>query len=182
MDVADRYRDSSLTYEAVGATLSGGLPDGYVHDDESVPLGDGVAVFDAGRRALRAWTAHRGSGIVVSEGAQVRKGETVALAARLPVGTALAVCRIVEVIDEAGRYGFAYGTLPLHPEEGEEAFVIERDSEDRVRFRIIAFSKPRYWVARIAGPVARRLQLNALDGYLRAMQQGVDREAPTAGA
>lgn len=60
--------------------------------------------------------------------------------------------------------------------------VIERDIEDRVRFRIIAFSKPRYWVARIAGPVARRLQLNALDGYLRGMQQGVDREAPTAGA
>lgn len=89
MDVRDRYRESSLTYEAVGATLSDDLPAGYVHDDESVPLGDGAAVFEAGRRALRAWTAHRGSGIVVNDGAQVRKGETVALAARRPQNNAL---------------------------------------------------------------------------------------------
>lgn len=173
-DVAREHAESSLTYNAVGATLSGGQPDGYVHDDESVALGDGAAVFEKGRQALQEWAAHRGSGMVVSEGARVRKGETIALAAPLPVGTALAVCRIVEVIDEADRYGFAYGTLPLHPEEGEEAFLIERDSEDRVRFRIIAFSKPSYWAARVGRPAARRLQLKALASYLRAMQQAID--------
>ena len=171
VDLAARYADSSVTYNAVGATLSGDMPDGYVHDDESVPLGLGNSAFERGRSALQDWASHRGSGIVVSDGARVREGETVALAAPLPIGTALAVCRIVRVIDEPVRYGFAYGTLPLHPEEGEEAFLIERDAEDQVRFRIIAFSKPSYWAARVARPAARRLQLRALEGYLRAMQQ-----------
>ena len=173
-DLAATFADSSLTYQAVGATLSGDPPDGYVHDDESVPLGHGERAFQTGRGALQVWAAHRGSGIVVSEGAQVREGETVALAAPLPVGAAVAVCRIVRVIDQPDRYGFAYGTLPLHPEEGEEAFLVERDRDDQVRFRIIAFSKPTFWAARMARPAARRLQLKALHSYLRAMQQAVN--------
>jgi uncharacterized protein (UPF0548 family) len=37
-----------------------------------------------------------------------------------------APCRIVYVIDEPDRRGFAYGTLPGHPERGEEAFIISR--------------------------------------------------------
>ena len=37
-----------------------------------------------------------------------------------PIGplTAVAVCRIVAVVDEPDRYGFAYGTLPGHTERG----------------------------------------------------------------
>jgi uncharacterized protein (UPF0548 family) len=172
--LAREYAGALPTYEAVGATLSGDIPAGYVHDDESVLLGHGQDAFETGRRALESLAAHRGSGLVVSEGAVLQEGETVALAAPLPVGTALAVCRIVRVVDEPDRYGFAYGTLPLHPEEGEEAFLVERTGEDQVRFRIIAFSKPTFWAARMARPAARRLQLRALRSYLRAMQQAMN--------
>lgn len=172
-DLARKYAGASPTYEAVGATLSGEMPGGYVHDEESVFLGHGQAAFDIGRTALQNWAAHRGSGIVVSDGAVLREGETVALAAPLPVGTALAVCRIVRVVDEPNRYGFAYGTLPLHPEQGEEAFLVERNDDDNVRFRIVAFSKPSFWAARLAPPAARRLQLKALRSYLRAMQHAM---------
>ncbi len=149
------------------------MPAGYVHDDESVPLGSGPEAFDRARSALEHWAAHLGAGIAVSEGAVVEEGCTVALAAPLPIGTALAVCRVVRVVDEPGRFGFAYGTLPLHPEEGEEAFLIEYADGDLVRFRIVAFSKPRFWAARLARPIARRLQLEALRGYLEAMQRAV---------
>lgn len=173
-DVASRCAGAVPTYEQLGATLSGTLPPGYVHDDLSVVLGHGDDTFKAGRAALATWAAHRGSGIVVSEGAEVEEGRTVALAARLPVGVALAVCRIVRVVDEPDRFGFAYGTLPLHPEEGEEAFLVERDADGQVRFRVVAFSKPRFWAARLARPAARVLQLRALRSYLRAMQRAVN--------
>lgn len=35
-----------------------------------------------------------------------------------------APCRVVYTVTESRRRGFAYGTLPGHPECGEEAFVI----------------------------------------------------------
>ena len=35
-------------------------------------------------------------------------------------------CRIVSVFKEVDSFGFAYGTLPGHPERGEESFVLER--------------------------------------------------------
>jgi uncharacterized protein (UPF0548 family) len=70
--------------------------------------------------------------------------------------------RIVYVIDEGGpltRFGFAYGTLPEHAESGEERFLIEweRDS-DEVWYSILAFSRPRHWLALAGYPLVRRLQ------------------------
>ncbi|MDE0804182.1 MAG: DUF1990 domain-containing protein [Acidimicrobiales bacterium] len=170
--IARECEGAPLTYEHVGATLSGDLPSGYVHDDTSVLLGTGAGVFEAARSSLQNWAAHRGAGLVMSDGASLEEGTTVALTAPLPVAHAIATCRIVRVVDEPNRYGFAYGTLPLHPEDGEEAFLIERDGED-VRFRIVAFSRPRFWAARMARPIARRLQVETLHDYLRAMQRAV---------
>ena len=45
-------------------------------------------------------------------------------------------CRVVYVIDEPSRRGFAYGTLPGHPESGEEAFIVEIDETDEVWFSV----------------------------------------------
>jgi len=63
-----------------------------------------------------------------------------------------APCRIVGVLDEPDSWGFAYGTLPGHPEQGEESFVVSIGGDDVVRFRITAFSRPGEWIARLAGP------------------------------
>lgn len=172
--LATRAARETPTYSATGATLSDdSLPAGYEHDDRAVRLGSTPDTFDSARTALQRWAAHRGAGLVLSEGATVEEGATVALAAPLPlVAFVTATCRIVRVVDETDRYGFAYGTLPHHPEEGEEAFLVERTDAD-VRFRIIAFSRPNLWAARLARPLARRLQLRALDAYLGAMQRAV---------
>jgi hypothetical protein len=51
--------------------------------------------------------------------------------------TAIAPCRIVAVVDEPLRFGFAYGTLPGHPESGEEAFIID-NTDQAVIFQIVA--------------------------------------------
>jgi hypothetical protein len=66
-------------------------------------------------------------------------------------------CRVVHVVDEPRRRGFAYGTLPGHPEQGEESFTVTHEADDSVVFRVAAFSRPATLSAGQAG-VARRMQ------------------------
>ena len=99
----------------------------------------------------------------------VQVGDTFALVLRLPAGAyALAAGRVVFVLDEPDRRGFGYGTLPGHPEQGEEAFVVVRRG-DRMYFEITAFSRPRHPLARFAKPVSRLLQRQTTRRYFAAM-------------
>jgi len=85
------------------------------------------------------------------------------------------ISRIVYVIDEASRYGFAYGTLPCHSEEGEERFLVEHDpTTDEVWYDLSAFSKPRHPLARIGYPISRYLQKRFARESLAAMKRAAD--------
>jgi len=54
------------------------------------------------------------------------------------------------------RYGFAYGTLPDHPERGEERFLVEwNQADDSVWYDLLAVSRPGHWLARIGYLYAR---------------------------
>jgi uncharacterized protein (UPF0548 family) len=68
-----------------------------------------------------------------------------------------ALCRVVYVINEPDRVGFAYGTLPGHAESGEESFVLDR-REGQVNFTVRAFSKPASRLSRLGGPVTGVVQ------------------------
>ena len=74
------------------------------------------------------------------------------------------------------RFGFAYGTLFAHVEQGEERFSVELREDGSVWYDLRAFSKPRYWPVRIAKPIARRLQAK----FVRDSQASM-RAAVTAG-
>ncbi|MFI7386934.1 DUF1990 family protein [Streptomyces sp. NPDC049813] len=156
----------TLTYEEVGATLAEGeLPPGYAHLDRRVRLGSGPRCFERAGAAVLAWGAQRGAGLRVAPGDDAREGADVELRLlwlRIP-------CRVVRVVRDASRTGFAYGTLPGHPECGEEAFLVTRDADGTVWFRIRAFSRPGRWYTRLAGPVARFAQEWATRRYLRAV-------------
>jgi uncharacterized protein (UPF0548 family) len=67
--------------------------------------------------------------------------------------------------------GFAYGTLPCHPEEGEVAFVVSISPDETVRFEIVAFSRPGDALVRLAGPLGRSIQKSGTKGYLRALHR-----------
>jgi uncharacterized protein (UPF0548 family) len=166
---ARSQRSAPLTYEGVGQTLAGVAPPGFRLDRYERRIG-GAGSFDAARTALADWRPQRGSGIRVWADGPVVVGTTVALAAPLPVGFVIACCRIVVVVDEPDRFGFAYGTLPLHPESGEELFLVERVGDDVV-FRIVVFWRPHQLLARLGSPVAGRLQRSATRRYLEAMEQ-----------
>ena len=172
----DDLSGTEPTYEAIGATLRHTLPDGYRHDRYDVTLGVGDEVYARSVLALRTWSVHTGSGLrIVPARAPITSGTTiVALLGAGPVALVVP-CRIVRVLDEADRFGFAYATLPGHPEEGEESFVVERSPSGAVTFRIVAFSRPAHWLVRLLGPFARGAQVRATKRYLRAMQRFVTR-------
>ncbi len=77
--------------------------------------------------------------------------------------------RVVYVIDEPNRKGFAYGTLPGHPESGEEAFVVDQAADGSVWLTITAFSRPSAWYWWALYPVLRMFQEYYTRRYLRSL-------------
>jgi uncharacterized protein (UPF0548 family) len=77
--------------------------------------------------------------------------------------------RVIYVVDEPRRKGFAYGTLPGHPVEGEEGWIIEHRDDDSVWMTVRAFSRPanRWWWA--LHPALRLVQEYYTRRYLRAL-------------
>ncbi|GIM68765.1 hypothetical protein Aco04nite_12180 [Winogradskya consettensis] len=114
------------------------------------------------------WQMHRDAGLRVAAGAdRAAPGVEVTLhllVVRIP-------CRVVYVLDEPDRRGFAYGTLAGHPEQGEEAFEVYRTAEGAVRARIRAFSRPATLLTKVGGPVATMVQDYMTGRYLRALQK-----------
>ncbi|HEY3830985.1 MAG TPA: DUF1990 domain-containing protein [Acidimicrobiia bacterium] len=159
-------RDAPLTYGPVGSSLGEHTPKGLHRRVWSVCLDSGA--FDRAADSILTWAVHRGSGLSVATDGPMQVGTNVVMNAPLPLGFVDITCRIVVVIDEPDRRGFAYGTLPVHPETGEEVFLAVRDDEG-VRFDVRAVSAPRHPLARLAPPLADRLQHTAVRRYLTTM-------------
>lgn len=166
------------TYRDIGATLAGGRPDGFHHDQYEAVLGTGPYVFQRAVTGLKTWQAHRLPGLrVFANDEEIRTGATVVVTLGTPVASLAAPCRIVSVIDSQTRWGFAYGTLPGHPEQGEESFVVSISPDQAVHFEIKAFSRPGDFLVRLSGPIGRGMQRGGTGGYLRALKRFVDRGA-----
>lgn len=167
----------TFTYPEVGATRLGPLPEGYHHLHHSARIGRGRAAFDAAGTALTTWHAHRRTG------ARVRASSPWAAPGALLVVSLgagpmrlRAPCEVVWTVYEKDRTGFGYGTLPGHPETGEESFVVDLREDGSVWFTVMAFSRPGRWYARLAGPVVPVLQ----KAYARALARTLRRIAATA--
>jgi uncharacterized protein (UPF0548 family) len=156
-----------LTYPEQGATKAA-LPLGYYHLERHARLGTGRAVFERGAAALMSWQVHRAAGLSVTAGGDARPGARVV--SRIAPGLT-APCRIVYVIDEPDRRGFAYGTLPGHPESGEEAFIVGIGEAGDVWFTVRAFTRPGTLLTRICGPFGRVVQRLIAQRYIRAIRR-----------
>jgi uncharacterized protein (UPF0548 family) len=91
----------------------------------------------------------------------------------LALGPVRAPCEVVWTVREEHRAGFGYGTLPGHPESGEEAFVVERRPDGSVFFTVQAISRPAAWYARAAGPLGHRLQAAVARRYAAALRSAL---------
>jgi uncharacterized protein (UPF0548 family) len=169
-----------LTYAAVGATIDeASIPTGYAVDRTRIELGRGEVVFDRAKTAFARWRQfHLGWVEAFPDDTPIRVGETVLVIARAGGMWWTNAARIVYAIDEhssaSSRFGFAYGTLPGHVESGEERFLIEWDhATDIVFYDILAFSRPRHYLARLNRRWARSMQKRFAAESTAAMQRYV---------
>lgn len=134
----------------------------------SAHIGMGQLRFEEAADAVMHWGMQRGSGLGVETSSE-----------RIEAGTLVVVklfrlfkapCRVVYVVDEPHVRGFAYGTLPGHPEVGEERFVVRHDPVTSAVFaEVSAFSRPGTWWARAGGPFTSLLQRVMNKRYVRAV-------------
>jgi uncharacterized protein (UPF0548 family) len=81
---------------------------------------------------------------------------------------------VIYTIDDAQVFGFAYGTLQLHAETGEELFLVELSPDTgEVTYKIQAFARPRHPLARMAYPLARATQRRFGTDSIASMQRQV---------
>ena len=166
-----------FSYSQTGTTRTQ-PPSGYMVDHNRIKLGAGQGCYERATRALKQWK-HFDLGWVtaVPSGLPIEAGTTVGVLAHTFGVWSLNACRIVYVVDEDGdvrRFGFAYGTLPDHVEQGEERFMIEWQREDdSVWYDILAFSRPRHPLTKLTKPVVRQLQKKFARESLAAMRRAL---------
>lgn len=165
----DRLRRQDLSYAEVGQTR-GALPANYALMSRRATIGRGREQFESAAAALFGWQLQRRAGVRVRpSSATVTDGAVAVLLLGLGPLAVRAPVRVVYLIDEPDRRGFAYGTLPGHPESGEEAFVVELAEDGTVSCQITAFSQPASTLAKLGGPLATLTQRWVTSRYLRSL-------------
>jgi uncharacterized protein (UPF0548 family) len=168
----DRLRSAPFTYPDVGATQDDELPAGYEHGRREAVVGSGRAAFERAVTAVFDWDMQKGVGLRVrASGPPSEPGTVVVLTAGLRRLGYDIPCRVVWARTEGDEQGFAYGSLPGHPESGEESFVVRLDQGGDVLFTTRVFSRLASPLARLGGPVSRAVQAAALDRYVASIRK-----------
>jgi uncharacterized protein (UPF0548 family) len=186
----ERFAEESqrlpLSYDSVG--LARGSPAGYDVDETFVTIGHGEATFERAKAALAAWKHFDLTWVEVSPpAASTEPGSVVAVLIRHLGLWSLNGCRVVYGLGDRSHgptFGFAYGTLVNHVEQGEESFDVSlRQDTHAVVYHIRAVSRPRAILARLGYPVARVLQARFRRDSGEAMRRAVTDGGPwqTAG-
>ncbi|WP_235509591.1 DUF1990 family protein [Terrabacter sp. Soil811] len=128
--------------------------------------------FDGAARDLMGWLMHEKAGLRVQASNATAQTGTVVLLRLGPGPLSLPFpCRVVQVFDEPRRKGFAYGTLPGHPESGEEQFVLDHERDGAIRFTVTGVSRPASLLASLGGPTSRAVQDGMTQRYLAALDE-----------
>ena len=171
-------RGAPLTYAEVGATRAPEMPAGYLHGEWTQVVGSGRQVFERVAAAVLDWTPQRSVGLRVrATGSPGEVGTVVVLTAGLPRLGYDIPCRVVWASTTGNERGFAYGTLPGHPESGEECFTVRLTEGGDVVVAIRVFSRLATPAARAVPPVARFVQGLATRRYLSSLRRAATAEA-----
>jgi uncharacterized protein (UPF0548 family) len=161
------------SYTDLGITKASQCPEGFDRDETKVLIGHGEADFHKAKTSIAAWKMFPASWTNITTKSYPVEGLTVIMTAKwlgLPWNNP---CRVLYVVNESNRYGFAYGTLPNHVEMGEELFEVSIEPNGDVYYRIVAVSKPRWWAAKLAYPIMRQLQARFRKDSSESMQEAV---------
>lgn len=166
-----------LSYAAVGATRVDQpgwttRPAGFRAYERSVLLGSGPEAWRLAAEAVLEWGVKTRSGFAVEavEGdLTAREGADYTLVARVGPVVVREPVRVVAVVRDEGRCGFAYGTCDGHPVAGEEAFVVWRDG-DQVWLTLRSLTRAAKGRWRLLFPVLLLAQRWYRFRYLRALR------------
>ena len=155
-----------LTYPEVGAT-AGPPPPGYDHLGYVTRIGAGQQRFEQAADTVMHWGMQRSAGLRVHASSDVVAVGAVVV---VKLGFFRAPCRVVYVIDEPNCRGFAYGTLPGHPESGEERFALRYDPATAAVFaEVSSFSRPATRWGQAVKPILSLAQRVIAKRYVRAV-------------
>ena len=168
----------SLTFDFPAGALVDAIPNpvpaGFHPLDVSAVIGSGRDVFARAGAELLNWAVQRKSGLTVTgvdglPAKPVQLGDRAALTVKVGPLPVRAPLLVVAVVREVNRIGFSYGTLPGHPESGEEAFVVSIADDDTVTLTIRALSRPTNWFWALGAPVAKFQQRKITRRYLASL-------------
>lgn len=143
----------------------------FRRSEVSAVVGRGREAWQRAADDVLRWRVKTRSGFLVDSHAPVRAGRRERIRVRALGVTVAEPVEVVAVVEDAHRVGFAYRTLPGHPVDGEEAFVLHRDAADGdIVLTVRSLTRPApqqpwralYPLLRIAQVVARRRYLRAL--------------------
>ncbi|HXG84758.1 MAG TPA: DUF1990 domain-containing protein [Pyrinomonadaceae bacterium] len=166
-------RDLPFSYQEVGASKDK-IPSGYPINHHRIQIGSGADGYARARKAIQNWTMYRLEWTrLFPANTPIVANEVVCVIVNHNLCWSLNPCRIIYVLEETGaveRYGFAFGTLPGHSEEGEERFTVEwRRTDDSVWYELLAFARPHHILARLGFPFVGLFQRKFARDSGRAM-------------
>lgn len=158
--------ERGLNYAAIGATSSEAVlsypPEGFRPAQSRHRIGSGAQRFRLAGHELMTWGALRRAGVVVRDiTSEPRRTEAAAatdesqsdglpwvtpgMTATLVVGGSRmpdSPVKVVWVVDEPGRIGFAYGSRPGHPLQTEHLLLLEHAVDDSVWLTCRSMTRP----------------------------------------
>ena len=154
-------------------TVSSGVepaPDAFVR---TRVVGHGSDDFAAASAALRSLRPQRSVARVLPVDAEAVAGATVLVVLAIGPLTLVAVNRVVWLVDEPDRWGFAYATLPGHPERGQESFEVVLRNDGSVVATVVGRGIVALPWGQVLQPLLRPLQERFAERYLDAVGDAV---------
>lgn len=143
----------------------------YRRAEVSAVVGHGDDDWTRASRDLLRWAVKTRSGFLVDTDAPVQAGRHERIRVRLPGMTVVEPVEVVSVVEQPDRVGFAYRTLPGHPVDGEEAFILSRGADGSVALTVRSLTRrapQQPW--RLLFPLLLVAQRVAKRRYLRALR------------
>lgn len=169
---------STLSYDVAGATsvadaVWADRPEGYRRFERTVRLGFGDELWVSASQGVLAWAVKTRSGFTVPRPAdgepRVRVGQDVTIVVELGPFRLREPARVIAVVENPDRCGFAYGTRPGHPVRGEEAFIVHRSADGSVWFTLRSLTRSAGGRWKVAFPAVLLAQRVYRRRYLRAL-------------
>lgn len=102
----------------------------YRRSEVTALIGSGDVAWRRATHAVMLWGVKTASGFSVDSTGPAFPRERVTVTAHVCGVTVVEPVEVLTVVNEPDRRGFSYRTLPGHPVDGEEAFLVHRRGDD----------------------------------------------------